>query len=158
MQFADRLDFLYGSTVKQLLFGPHRGQTFVSRLKASLDHYRLSISRLFGREPKPSEATTEHRNYFAMTRYQPQPYDREVHLFRCPDQSRLRGNDPLLGWRPLSKHISTVEIPGKHETVLSEPFVQTFSVELRTALAAVEQEKARSHSGPNCFAAAVTVF
>jgi amino acid adenylation domain-containing protein len=158
MKFADRLDFLYGGTVRQLVFGPNRGQTFVRRLNASLDHYRLSISRSFGREPKPSEATTEHRNYYSMTRYQPQPYDGEVHLFRCPDQSRQRGNDPLLGWGPLAKQVSLVEIPGKHETVLSEPFVQAFSAELRSALGAVEQQKGISHSGPNCFAPAVTVF
>ena len=146
MQFTDRLDFLYGSTVKQLLFGPHRGQTLIRRVNASLDHYRLSISRSFGREPKPSEATTEHRNYYAMTRYQPQPYDGELHLFRCPDQSRRRGSDTQLGWGPLSKHVSIVEIPGKHETVLSEPFVHTFSAELRSALTAVEQQKETSHS------------
>jgi amino acid adenylation domain-containing protein len=146
MPFTDRLDFLYGSTVKQLLFGPHRGQTLIRRVNASLDHYRLSISRSFGRKPKPSEATTEHRNYYAMTRYQPQPYDGELHLFRCPDQSRRRGSDPLLGWGPLSKQVSVVEIPGKHETVLSEPFVHTFSAELRSTLTAVEQQKETSHS------------
>jgi thioesterase domain-containing protein len=148
MRFADRLNFLYGDTIKYLLFGPNRSATLLKRLNASLDQYKLSLSRSLGHEPKQAAATIEHRNYYALTQYRPQPYHGQVHLFRCPDKSPQRGDDPLLGWGSLATHVAVREIPGEHDTVLSEPFVHTFSRELCVALTGTKGRRLMSREEP----------
>lgn len=83
----------------------------------------------------------------ASRRYVPQPYHGRVTVFRCKDRDPLwvkrlsdAGLDPhdhTLGWRELSSEpVSVMEIPGHHEVMCQEPYVQPLAASLSTCLEA----------------------
>jgi thioesterase domain-containing protein/acyl carrier protein len=81
----------------------------------------------------------------AAIEYVPQTYPGRVTVFRCKDRDLLwnrrlseAGLDPhdsTLGWRELSSEpVSVIEIPGHHEVVCNEPYVQSLAASLSTCL------------------------
>ena len=101
---------------------------------AELDHELLS------RFVKGSAARLR-----AARNYVPRPYPGRVTLFRCKDRDQLWNqrlsdagidpNDQTLGWQELSNEpVEVIEIPGHHEVICNEPFVQSLAASLRTCL------------------------
>ena len=130
----ERFRILYGGTIKRVLFGPNRTEALIARLQATYENYRIAFDRLRGRHPDPTVVTPEHRNFHALTHYCPKFYSGDIHLFRCPDPSRFRGTDPLLGWGGLARRIVVSEIPGYHGSLTTEPFVGFLGKALRQSL------------------------
>ena len=79
----------------------------------------------------------------AAREYFPQSYPGRVTVFRCKERDplwveRLSGagidlQDQTLGWRELSSEpVEVIEIPGHHEVMCHEPFVQSVAASLST--------------------------
>jgi thioesterase domain-containing protein len=139
----ERLRILYGGTVKRVVYGPDRMDALITRLQDTYDNCRVALDRLRGRHPHPSVISPEHRNFHALTHYRPKFYSGEIHLFRCPDPSRFRGSDPLLGWGGLADRIVVSEIPGEHGSLTAEPFVGFLGKALRQSLDSVDVRSRR---------------
>jgi amino acid adenylation domain-containing protein len=75
-------------------------------------------------------------NLAAADRYQPQPYEGEMVLFRATEEIfytedyRRQG----LGWRPLVKRLHQVDVPGNHISIVAQPNVQVVANWLRDRL------------------------
>jgi amino acid adenylation domain-containing protein len=139
----ERFRILYGGTIKRVLCGPNRLEALSTRLQATYQNYRIAFDRLRGRHPDPSVVTPEHRNFYALTHYRPKFYSGDIHLFRCPDPSRFRGADPLLGWGSLARRVVVSEIPGYHGSLTTEPFVGFLGKALRQSLDSLDTRPAR---------------
>ena len=136
----DRLDFFYGNTIRQIIFGPDRLETLIGRIRIARESRRLARAEAKGRQMDASVASVEQRNYFALSRYAPQPYDGSLYLFRTTEETPLRGNDPTLGWAPLCYSINVVDMPGEHLTITSQALAGFLGARLENALLAVEQK------------------
>ncbi len=139
LSFWDSWNLHYGQTINQIVAGPDRRKTLVKRLNTFWEHRSFAFQRWAGRKQKSdSGGSPEQRNYAAARHYIPKPYGGEVHLFRCPEKSLRRGNDPLLGWGTLCKLLKVTEIEGEHEQITAEPFASYLSLALRCSLNSVE--------------------
>ncbi len=143
--FLQRMDVLYGGTLRELVRGPNRLVTLRQRLKATFEHRKLVLLRAAGRTAQAPDASVEHRNYYALTQYVARPYSGEMYLFRCQEKSRPRGSDPLLGWGKLATKIAVEQVPGDHEQLMSRPFAGALGTRLEAALAAVEHNGRSEH-------------
>lgn len=86
--------------------------------------------------------------------YVPQKYQGNVTVFKCEERDPLwmerlqeagaDPNDPTLGWSQLAQSVSTIDIPGHHDAICLEPYVQTLAEKLATCLeeASVEAKAA----------------
>jgi thioesterase domain-containing protein len=75
----------------------------------------------------------------ALLAYHPRAYSGAAHLFRSPVHPFWCSFAPDYGWRGLAKGgVQTIIVPGAHEQILEEPYVQTLAGELRQALRSVE--------------------
>jgi thioesterase domain-containing protein len=138
-----RLNLLYGGRVRRVVFGPDRTEALRNRLVAAFGKCRVMFDRMRGRKLADTNVTAEHRNLQAMRQYAPKYYPGEVHFFRCPDSSRQRGADPLLGWGDLARHIIVSEIPGEHGSLTVEPYVGFLATALHQSLDSLENGVAR---------------
>jgi len=88
----------------------------------------------------------------ASREYVPRAYPGRVTVFRCKERDLLWnrrlsevGLDPhdhTLGWRELSAQpVTVIEIPGNHDVVCQEPFVQSLAISLGTCLEVVGEEQ-----------------
>ena len=90
-----------------------------------------------GSTGKPKGVLIEHRsvaNYIttvirefgvaAADKYRSRPYDGPVLLLNAAEKDPASFPDSLFGWGPLVSRIEVHEIPGKHDTILMEPFVK----------------------------------
>jgi thioesterase domain-containing protein len=88
----------------------------------------------------------------AARHYVPQPYDRAITVFRCEERDPLwverliavglPPDDQTFGWRELTPEpVNVIDIPGHHDVICQEPFVQTLAENLRACLAAAPVEK-----------------
>ena len=97
----------------------------------------------------------------AMHIYSPQPYPGRVTLFKCNERDQLWnerllavGLDPYdesLGWQGLSPEpVTVIEIPGHHDVICQDPYVQSLAELLRAcideAATPASQEQAASLS------------
>jgi thioesterase domain-containing protein len=95
----------------------------------------------------------------AMFHYVPQPYTGKVSLFRTsepiPDiahaevaevtdiHERATRGDPTYGWSSIvTEPIDVRPVPGHHEAMIYEPYVDELAQELRRCLDEIEQELA----------------
>jgi amino acid adenylation domain-containing protein len=140
LSVLNRFGLKYGSTLKQIILGPERRKVLVNRLKATFEQRKLAAMRSAGRHAPASVASVEHRNYFALTQYVPRHYKGELQLFRCTDNSPLRGNDATLGWSKLCSAVTVRPIEGDHESLTASRFAPLLAEQLAQALAVVEGE------------------
>ena len=122
LSFDDQLDFFLEKM---------RAEDLVP---AEVDHELLS--RFLG------GYTARHR---AAREYVPQPYPGRVTVFRCKErdplwiqrllEAGLDPDDPTLAWKGLSSEpVSVIEIPGHHEVICDEPYVQSLAASLSACL------------------------
>jgi thioesterase domain-containing protein/acyl carrier protein len=74
----------------------------------------------------------------AIVRYQPEPYDGDLTVFRAahvtPSQALLGALDPHLGWASLAARIDVRTVSGGHHSVLQPPHVSRLAEGLRACL------------------------
>ena len=75
-------------------------------------------------------------NVKAVHEYVAESYDGEVHLFRPSDQDRTNPlfDDPLLGWRKVTKSVQVMTVPGDHAHMLQKPAVTALAEQLDAAM------------------------
>jgi thioesterase domain-containing protein len=75
-------------------------------------------------------------------KYQPKPYTGRVVLFQIAQPSTHRMTDPILwrrlplnGWGGLIQgEVEVVSVPGRHQEIFNEPFVQTVAAKTAEVL------------------------
>jgi acyl transferase domain-containing protein/thioesterase domain-containing protein/NAD(P)-dependent dehydrogenase (short-subunit alcohol dehydrogenase family) len=78
--------------------------------------------------------------FIAARDYRPEPYGGRVLLFRSAVQSEGPYHDPKLGWAHLlGEDLEISEMPGDHEDMFREPYVDLLAKELDEALAVVAE-------------------
>jgi thioesterase domain-containing protein len=93
----------------------------------------------------------------AARRYVPRSYDGAITVFRCAERdplwleklaaAGLPPDDQTLGWGELSAaSVNVIDIPGHHDVICHEPFVQTLAQRLRAILASARAEQKTSAS------------
>ncbi len=148
LSFWDSWNLHYGHTINRIVAGPNRRKTLAKRLATFWEHRSFALRRAAGRKQKSSaEGSPEQRNYYAAQRYLPTSYGGEVHLFRCPEKSLRRGNDPLLGWGALCQTLKVTEIEGEHEQITAEPFASFLGSAIRNSLDSVESGSVSALTG-----------
>jgi amino acid adenylation domain-containing protein/FkbH-like protein len=71
----------------------------------------------------------------ALMRFQPQPYQGRVHLFRSPGHPLWCSFEPDYGWADLArKGVAITVVRGAHEKILEEPWVDETAAELKKVL------------------------
>ncbi|HET7114388.1 MAG TPA: thioesterase domain-containing protein, partial [Pyrinomonadaceae bacterium] len=80
----------------------------------------------------------------AARNYAPQKYQGNVTVFKCEQRDQLwlerlaevglDANDPTLGWSALAQSVNVVEVPGHHDVICQDPYVQSLADKLRTSL------------------------
>jgi thioesterase domain-containing protein/acyl carrier protein len=71
----------------------------------------------------------------ALASYDPKPYDGKISLFRAHEQPAGVVPDRALGWGSLAKGgIEIYDVPGGHETLIEEPYVDKLAVPFNKAL------------------------
>ena len=81
----------------------------------------------------------------ALQRFRPQPYPGPITLFRAVEEDPLTLtaiaevgvdiHDPTYGWQHLTPEIVQIfEVPGYHETMCREPYVETLAKQLRNCI------------------------
>jgi thioesterase domain-containing protein len=84
--------------------------------------------------------------------YVPQPYDGAITVFKCEERdplwlekltaAGLPPDEETMGWRELSAApVNVIDIPGHHDVICQEPYVQTLAESLRACLAAASAEE-----------------
>jgi thioesterase domain-containing protein len=90
--------------------------------------------------------------FVAAREYNPKPYAGQVLLFRSTIQSKGSELDPTLGWgNLLDGGFEIREIPGDHNDMFREPYVELLATELDRALL-----EARGEQGRCCLETAVS--
>ncbi|WP_332815912.1 type I polyketide synthase [Ramlibacter sp.] len=113
--------------------------------------YQLALEKLARGEPLPPELVDFHlfRNFTdAQARYQPQPYDGEVVLFRATQAETLYlYAGPWLGWdEHVTGEIRVNEIAGSHFSMMSEPGVSEVIEAFQRELARLDGEEPAEHT------------
>lgn len=106
-------------------------------------NYQLALEKLARGEPLPPELADFHlfRNFTdAQARYQAQPYDGDVVLFRAQlAETVYLYAGPTLGWNEVvSGDIRTTEIGGSHFSMMAEPGVSELIEAIRRELARLD--------------------
>lgn len=92
-------------------------------------------------------------NFRACRSYEPTPYAGPIAVFRSRARGLFHPHDPYLGWRDLAQGgLRVIHLPGTHDNILVEPYVQSLAGELR---ACIEGAHARA-SLPESLASGVT--
>ena len=80
-------------------------------------------------------------NLRAFREYVPQPYAGRVTLLRARTRPLLHSHEWDLGWkRWVTGVVDIRKLPGNHENILEEPFVQTLANQLQAALDEVREQ------------------
>jgi thioesterase domain-containing protein len=80
------------------------------------------------------------RNMAALASYQFKPYQGHIHVFQAKASSLLTVDVPGHGWDRLAEAgITTIMVPGSHQSILREPRVATLAEELRQVLVQARQ-------------------
>jgi len=110
----EKLQFKLGSVIKPFLF----------KLNMNITHSQTYIYEAL--------AKAHDQAWF---NYKSCPYSGSVVIFRTEKQPLGINPDPTLGWRKwLKGDLQLYKIPGYHQTVLKEPYVQTLAKQLRNCL------------------------
>ena len=99
----------------------------------------LNIRAYFGISDAPARFREEvTARYNAIKRYNPQPYAGTITLFRARAQSLVGRHDRHLGWVDLAAGgIEVFDVPGHHDSCVSEPHVRHLADRLNAQLAAI---------------------
>jgi thioesterase domain-containing protein len=132
---SEKFHRIYKETLKRAIFGPNRTEALLQRIERARNFLEATLNRVLNRpQSAVSAGTAEHRNYHALSAYRPRNYNGTIHLFRCDDNSILRGSDPTLGWAPFCSSIVSVPIPGEHGSLLELPTVAHLGRAVQDAL------------------------
>jgi thioesterase domain-containing protein len=151
LSLSSKLNIRYGGFVKRILCGPDRMKAAKARVRGLITGVRDSYMAWSARVPHESGDQTRQRNLEALGRYKPKVYEGEVHLYRCPDPSPLRGSDPALGWGHWAPRLSVSEIPGEHGTLTTLPYVGFLGEALKKSLEATDADEDRHNRSWNLF-------
>ncbi len=84
------------------------------------------------------------RNLEALNKYKSESYSGRVTLFNAAEKDPALISDPHYGWIGLADEIEIHEVPGNHDTMLTEPNVRMLAQKLDESLRrAQEQDKAK---------------
>ncbi|MGA8594548.1 MAG: amino acid adenylation domain-containing protein [Bryobacteraceae bacterium] len=144
---AQRWQSVYKDRLRRLIFGPRRFDALAVRLRDAAVRAVFVLFARLGRSLPLTVGGSEDRNFYALDRYIPQPYEDPIHLFRCMDTDRFDGDDPLLGWGRLAKEIIVRPVPGQHGVVMRAPYVHSLGKTMEACLSSAEQELA-GHPSP----------
>lgn len=109
-----------------------------SLLLSPADYVRRLGEHLYGNAdllPEPQQNVVK-ALYEAILRYEPQPYDQRLTLFRAHDQPLACSHDPLMGWGSIARGgIEVHTIPGTHLALMQEPAVKMLARALHDCIA-----------------------
>jgi len=94
----------------------------------------------------PRLAKLEHlynTNLKALDLYKTRYYNGRITLFNASEKDPAVIPDPYYGWVGLAREIEIHEVPGNHDTMLTEPNVRSLSKKLDDCLVKAQQEKAK---------------
>jgi thioesterase domain-containing protein/acyl carrier protein len=104
--------------------------------------FRQAHNPADGERMDPRLAKLEHvynANLEALGRYPSRFYDGAVTLFNASEKDPALIPDPQYGWVGLAREIEIHEVPGNHDTMLTEPNVTALAQELNTCLLRAQQ-------------------
>lgn len=129
-----------------LRMSPYRWLAY-ARAKIKYVHESRIANRMRFRQVDPTGAAAETRdprlvllehvynaNLQALDRYRSRYYDGKVVLFNAADKDPALIPDPRYGWVGLASEIEIHEVPGNHDTMLTEPNVSVLARELSDGL------------------------
>jgi aspartate racemase len=73
-------------------------------------------------------------NLTALHDYRTKPFNGRVTLFNAQERDSALIPDPQYGWVGLARHIEVYEVPGNHDTMLTEPNVSALAQQLNECL------------------------
>jgi amino acid adenylation domain-containing protein len=85
-------------------------------------------------------------NLAALKNYRTQPFNGRVTLFNASEKDTALIPDPQYGWVGLAREIEVHEVPGNHDTMLTEPNVTALAQQLNECLLRAQRE---AHTGGN---------
>ena len=97
----------------------------------------------------PRLARLEHvynTNLKALKEYRSTYYDGKVTLFNAVERDPALIPDPQYGWVGLAREIEVHEVPGNHDTMLSEPNVSALASRLNECLVRARQDCSRNQA------------
>ncbi len=148
---AHLLKFVYnlaGMAVRSLLRGPQHTKQFV-RWKAAVLGRRVgrllslpqgALSRI---DPNdlvdlsifpPDQRELWETHIRALLNYFPRPYSGKVTLFRSRGHQLVCSFDEAYGWKELVQDVQVEIVPGAHESILEEPYVEALAERLQACL------------------------
>lgn len=99
--------------------------------------FRQSDTLTNGDTLDPRLAKLEHvynTNLAALNTYRSELYDGKVTLFNAAEKDAALIPDPLYGWAGLAREIEVHDVPGNHDTMLTEPNVSDLAQRLNDCL------------------------
>jgi amino acid adenylation domain-containing protein len=102
---------------------------------------RLSGLLTRGPSPAPTTAAIEHTGesvasiYFPSRRYRPPSCESPITAFRVAKQLPYRVRDRQMGWGKRTRGgVEVIDIPGEHDTILSEPHVRVLAARMAVCI------------------------
>ena len=89
----------------------------------------------------PEKVFWAHRN--ANGSFRPVKYDDAITMFRAATPPSFPGNrfdDLTLGWRPFANSVETIEIPGDHWSMVTEPNIRKLADAVKESMSKVEKK------------------
>ena len=80
-------------------------------------------------------------NLAALNYYRTKPFNGRVTLFNAQDRDSALIPDPQYGWVGLAREIEVHEVPGDHDTMLTEPNVSALAQRLTDCLLRAQAEQ-----------------
>jgi thioesterase domain-containing protein len=81
-------------------------------------------------------------NLAALKNYRTEPFDGRVTLFNAAEKDTALIPDPQYGWVGLAREIEVHEVPGNHDTMLTEPNVSALAQQLTECLMRAQRNTA----------------
>jgi aspartate racemase len=131
--FRNRL-LTYQSRVHHLLFGPDRIGYLKRRLQKRAASLLYRMFRALGWPLWQTVGTLEDANSFAGRSYEAKPYDGKLTVLRGQWRTKYDGEDPELGWGRLAPRVDVYNIPGNHDSIMTEPHVRVLAEKLTLCL------------------------
>ena len=84
-------------------------------------------------------------NLTALKDYRTEPFDGRVTLFNAAEKDSALIPDPQYGWVGLAREIKVHEVPGNHDTMLTEPNVSALAQQLTECLIRAQRTTAKQN-------------
>lgn len=106
MNFTDQLNWLLSQHQVKKRYNNNDPGRIKQHLEIIRDHIRLMSKHILG------------------------PYDGHLTVIASQDTVNKTGNDPALGWRKLAESVRAITVPGNHDSLIQEPFVERLASEI----------------------------